>query len=402
MNVLVLFAAVAIAAAILLLVPTVVFTLEVLAALLPRAPSSSDGAPSSARPSVAVLMPAHDEEDGIAAAVATVVPQLETGDRVLVVADNCSDATARLAAAAGAEVVERHDARRRGKGYALDFGMQQLALDPPQVLIVVDADCTVGPGALATLAQRAHERRRPVQALYLMFAPPGAGLKMRIAEFAWAVKNRTRPLGLNRLGLACQLMGTGMAIPWALLREGSLASGHLVEDMELGLRLAAAGAAPLFCPEARVESLFPTGTEAVTSQRTRWEQGHMSMIASSVLRLGWQAIRRRRLELGVLALDLAVPPLALLALLWVGCCGLALGVAAVGGSAWPLGVAAGGTALFGTGVLMAWWQHGRGSVSLKELLSVPAYVVVKIPIYFNFLRKRQVEWVRTKRDERGR
>lgn len=62
------------------------------------------------------------------------------------VADNCTDDTARLASAAGAEVIERHDALLRGKGYALDFGVRHLAQQPPDVVIVVDADCQVAEG----------------------------------------------------------------------------------------------------------------------------------------------------------------------------------------------------------------------------------------------------------------
>src|SRR5262249_28274109 len=144
-------------------------------------------------------------------------PQLAPGDRVLVVADNCADDTAAVAAAAGAEVVQRRDPMCRGKGYALDFGVRHLAQDPPDVVIVVDADCAVAPGALARLASECSAGGRPVQALYLMHAPPGAGLRTRIAAFAWIVKNKVRPLGGQRAGWPCLLMGTGMAFGWMQL-----------------------------------------------------------------------------------------------------------------------------------------------------------------------------------------
>src|SRR5205085_6347229 len=96
-------------------------------------PASRAAAPgASRRPRVAVLMPAHNEAAGIAASLATVTPQLVAGDRLLVVADNCVDDTAAVAAAAGAEVVQRRDTTRRGKGYALGFGLRHLAPDPPE------------------------------------------------------------------------------------------------------------------------------------------------------------------------------------------------------------------------------------------------------------------------------
>ncbi len=70
------------------------------------------------------------------------------GDRLLVVADNCSDETAAVAAAEGAEVLVRTDALRRGKGYALDFAVRVLASSAPAMVLVIDADCQVAPDAI--------------------------------------------------------------------------------------------------------------------------------------------------------------------------------------------------------------------------------------------------------------
>jgi glycosyltransferase involved in cell wall biosynthesis len=127
-----------------------------------------------------VLVPAHDEEGGIAAALATVVPQLAPGDRLLVVADNCSDGTAAAARAAGAEVVERRS-DLRGKGYALAFGVDHLRAAPPSAVVIVDADCELAPGTLDALAAELARSGRPVQALYLMLAAADAGLGRRMA-----------------------------------------------------------------------------------------------------------------------------------------------------------------------------------------------------------------------------
>ncbi|MEP6633604.1 MAG: hypothetical protein ABJA62_05285, partial [Luteimonas sp.] len=82
--------------ALLLLVPVTVIALQVASALGRRSPGNEPvaGADATPRPSVAVLMPAHDEASGVANAIASVQAQLATADRVLVVADNCSDTTA--------------------------------------------------------------------------------------------------------------------------------------------------------------------------------------------------------------------------------------------------------------------------------------------------------------------
>ena len=100
-----------------------------------------------------------------------------------------------------------------GKGYALDFGLKHLAANPPDIVIIIDADCRVSENAIETMAQACAATGRPVQVLDLMTAPEGSPINYRVAEFAWRVKNWVRPLGLSALGLPCQLMGTGMAFP---------------------------------------------------------------------------------------------------------------------------------------------------------------------------------------------
>ena len=85
-------------------------------------------------------------------------------------------------------------------------------------------------------------------------APDRSAVSQRVAEFAWRVKNALRPRGLAALGLPCQLMGTGMAFPRDVLRSADLATGHLAEDLHLGLQLASIGRAPFFCPTAVVRS----------------------------------------------------------------------------------------------------------------------------------------------------
>ncbi len=393
-TVLALLSGLLLALALVLLVPVLVLLIQIVAAKrIPPVPM-----PAGRRPSVAVLMPAHDEASGIAAALATVLPQLQAGDRLLVVADNCSDDTATIARAAGAEVVERSDALRRGKGYALDHGLRHLASGPREVVLIVDSDCEVAPGSLDRLVRECAASARPMQALYLMRAAPGAGLKTRISEFAWALRNEARPLGCERLGWPCQLMGTGMAFPWSLIADVSLASGHIVEDMQLGLDLAVRGAPPRFCHAARVTSVFPASDEGALEQRTRWEHGHLGMIAGRGLPLLARGIARGRPALVALALDLCVPPLASLVLLLVLATGCAAALLAAGGSAIPLAVSLLSLVLMTGAITLAWYRVARKIVSLGELLSVPGYVFAKIPIYIKLFTARQIEWVRTRRD----
>ncbi|HZX30855.1 MAG TPA: glycosyltransferase family 2 protein [Rhodocyclaceae bacterium] len=381
--------------AMLLAVPALVLAGQVAAAVCLR-PRRAPTAPE--RPRLAVLVPAHDEAAGIAATLDNLRPQLVPGDRLLVVADNCTDATAAVARARGAEAIERHDRQRRGKGYALDFGIRHLEADPPAVVVVVDADCFLAPGSLDILARRAIAVDRPIQAMDLMHSPAGAGLKTRLAEFACVVKNQVRPLGFYRLGLPCQLMGTGMAFPWPVIAGATLATGHIAEDMKLGLDLARAGTPPMFCPEALVTSALPAAAGLAT-QRTRWEHGHLGIIAAELPGLLAEAVRKRDSALLALALDLAVPPLALLCLLLPAVAGIAALLHILSGTALPLAVALGATALTAVAVLAAWREFGRRVISFGDLVAALGYVLWKLPLYLRFVAGRQVEWVRTRRDE---
>lgn len=382
--------------AVFLLIPALIFFIEILAAVVLRqAPTGT----SVASPTVAVLIPAHNESTGILATLASILPQLSVEDRLLVVADNCSDDTAEVARKNGAEVIERQDATRRGKGYALDFGIQYLAKNPKEILVIVDADCIVEAGAIKKLAAEALQHLRPVQALYLMHNQAEGGLKSKVAEFAWCVKNWVRPLGCLKLGMPCQLMGTGMAFPWQSIKNVDLANGNIVEDMKLGVDFARANQAPLFYPHAKVWSFFPTATAVQQGQSKRWEHGHLAMILSEVPAMILCALKKGRGTLLAMALDLSVPPLALLV-------GLIGGLTAIAGvlsvyfglptNAFYISLIA--LVLMAVSVLLAWWGWGRKILSLSNMLFIPVYILLKIPNHLGFVFKRQNSWNKTKRE----
>lgn len=349
-------------------------------------------------PTLVVLMPAHDEATVIVQTVAKLLGHLRPQDRLLVVADNCTDTTAEAARTAGAEVVERANPVLRGKGYALAHGLACLAQRPPQVVLVVDADCRVAPGALQRLAAQAWKLQRPVQGLYLMQASADSGLKLRVAAFAWALRNHLRALGYKCLGLPCQLMGSGMAFPWPLVQQVSFATGHIVEDLKLGLTFAAMGKPPYFCPEAVVLSDFPASEQGAQSQRKRWEHGHLTVLLQDAPRYLAQALWQRRGGLLALALDMSVPPLALLAALCVAYAALGAVVFRQTGVVWPLWVGGGACAALLSATLLGWTLVGKAWVRGHELLLVPIYILWKLPLYVAFLFKRQVAWVKTRRE----
>lgn len=392
---------------ILVLIPIFVFSFEcLLSVILIR--KRSIQVTSNERPSVAVLVPAHDEQEIIEQTLKTVLPTLGTHDRLIVIADNCSDETAAVARSINCPnntvtVLERDEPDCRGKSYALEFGIQFLKKSPPDVVVVLDADCSVDEQLVPRITEIAAAYQRPVQGRNLSTAEStdnsSAGSVHAVSELGFRFKNLVRPFGSTRLGLPYHLMGTGMAIPWNVLQKASFAGGHLAEDMQFGVDLALKGYPALFCPEVGVTSRLPETEAAFLSQRTRWEQGHLRTSLTQVPRLFIAGLLKARLSLLFLAVDLTVPPLSLLILIWL-ITTFSMVIAGVFGASWlPALLLLFGGSLMLFSIAVGWFAFCRHVVSWNTLLSIPRYILRKVPIYMSyFIGKKQKEWVRTERN----
>lgn len=376
--------------------PVLVLGCECMLALLPL--RRERRAQRGERPSVAVVVPAHNEQAGIAQTIDAIVQQLSPHDRLIVVADNCDDDTADIARGRGAIVIERFDTERRGKGYAVRFALDYLRNDPPEVIVCIDADCVPHGGCLEQLARVAYATGNPIQAAYHMQPPAQASPSTLISAFAVLVKNYIRPRGLQRMKMPCLITGSGVAYPWTLLQRVAHPESHIVEDMHYSVDLALAGAPPLPCMEAVVESQLPDAQSAARTQRTRWEHGHLSVIQSQGPRLFLGALRTRSLRLLVMWLELMVPPLSLL-IFALGTIAVVISIGSIAVGSWlPLGLFFVPTTVGILGLTTAWWRFGRRILPTSMLLRVPHYIFGKLSIYKKFLAAPEQAWVRTARD----
>jgi cellulose synthase/poly-beta-1,6-N-acetylglucosamine synthase-like glycosyltransferase len=377
-----------------LFIPITFFFLECTLALLPESKKLEK---QLIRPSITVLIPAHNENQVIGKTLAALLPQLTEKDQIVVIADNCTDNTAELAHQFGATVIERNDQTCKGKGYALAYGLKCIE-NPSQVLVIIDADCIVQPDFLNQISLEVMRTMRPIQAVYVMEQTGQLNPKNLVSVLAFKIKNLVRPQGLAKLALPCLLTGSGMAFPWSVIRHAPLASGNIVEDMQLGIDLAIAGHPPLFFSQVQVTGLLPQQEEAAKSQKTRWIHGHLQTLKTQVPKLIKAAITQRRFELLAIALELCVPPLSLLV---ITCLITLLGSLLLGfwQHEWTLTILSLiEQLLIFVAVIGAWGKFARNNISLKNLLSVPFYLLWKIPIYLAFLFKPQQVWVRTERD----
>lgn len=383
--------------AIFLSIPAIALIVLTCAALYPREVEILLPAPEDMR--LAILIPAHNESHSIVATIQNLLPQLGEQDRLIVVSDNSTDDTAVQAIAAGAMVIERHDLEKRGKGYALAFGIDHLKTSPPDVVMVIDADCLIEGEGVRTIAALALRKARPIQMLDLMLASQDASPRTRIMAFAWLLKNLVRPRGMDLLGRVSHLMGTGMAFPWAIISSANLASGHIAEDMKLGVDLTLAGSSPLFTSAARVISYFPGAAEVAHTQKSRWEHGHIQTMREELPRILASWLSKPTKAKFVLALDLTIPPTTLyIAIILAGL--LISGVASyfypVFQGVFVLFIAIEAALAFA--ILASWWYFGRTTVTLSDLATIPGYLFWKLPIYLAYIARRRVGWIRTPRD----
>lgn len=380
--------------AVAIFIPAATLFVQCAAALFPPRRQS---APAIARPPLAVLVPAHNEQELLAATLQSIRPQLLAGDRLLVVADNCTDDTALVALDAGAEVIVRDQHELRGKGYALQCALDAFGPSPPAVVIIVDADCHVQPGALDAVARLVAASGRPVQAAYRMTAPPPR-IADQVSALAVLIKNEVRPRGMARLGFPCMITGSGAAFPGELLVRVPFRGESLVEDVQQSVDLAVAGRPPLFCGAARLTSPLPARRAASRQQRLRWGHGHLHCLFRQSPRLFASALRQRRLDVLALALELCVPPLSLWMAAWAVVLTAGLGFGFAVGNWFAACVAGTSGILVACAIILAWARFGRHEFPLAAWLGVPAYVASKAMLYGEFLFRRQRGWVRTVRD----
>jgi cellulose synthase/poly-beta-1,6-N-acetylglucosamine synthase-like glycosyltransferase len=358
--------------------------------------------PSSRQLRFDVIVPAHNEISVIHHVIGS-LKQLDWPQdryRVVVVADNCTDGTAAAAAAAGADVLERHDPGRRGKGYALDFAFKaSRARGWADAVVVVDADALVSKNLLEAYARRMERGADAVQAHYGV-SNTGVSWRTRLLGIAKAAFHIVRSRARERLRLSCGIRGNGWAVTHRLLERVPYGAYSLTEDLEYGITLGLAGYRVHYADEAHADAeMVSGGGQEASKQRQRWERGRFQLIRTRTLPLLAAAVRLRSRVCLDLALDLMVLPLSYVALNVMALLAVA-GVTALAGhplSALWLWVGLACVAALALHILRGWQLSGAGLQGLIDLLQVPRFLLWKLIVMLPG-RRSSPEWVRTKRE----
>lgn len=352
----------------------------------PRPPAS----PSRSWRTV-LIVPAHNEERALPRTLECLGASTLRADEVIVVADNCTDATAEVARAWGSTVLERQDDTERGKPYALNLALAVLRARPehPEVVILVDADTEVAPTCLERLVARVDGGAMVVQSYYQ--GAPGRPRLARLRRLALALVHWARPLGAARLGLGASLKGNGMAFRWEVVQHG-FGAGGITEDAALTLELVRRGIPIAFEPTALVTGLMAGDYNAASTQDQRWEGGRFALTRRAWATAGG-ALARGDVAGASSALEVAAPPLSLVG----GAAVVAAATAALGArAALPIAVASAGS-LAGY-VVMGFAAARVSGADLRALLGVPQFLMHKAGVYARLVRSgTPQDWVRTER-----
>jgi cellulose synthase/poly-beta-1,6-N-acetylglucosamine synthase-like glycosyltransferase len=266
-----------------------------------------------------ILIPAHDEELLLPQLLSSLHLQTTPAQRILVIADHCSDRTAAIAREHQVSVLERNSGPR-GKPAALRDGLQWLkdnqTANTPRAILILDADCTVSANLVAEILVALHSGAEVVQTTYILEAPNTAQALHTPTMIAFALKNLIRPAGMARLGLPTQLFGTGMCFREHVLEKISF-HDHLTEDLAMSHDLLLCGIQPQFLRRAVVRSPLPADRAAMTTQKLRWETGQITtwlslprMLSRLVVRNHWPSV--------LALIDWSAPPVALALIYWLG------------------------------------------------------------------------------------
>ncbi len=371
--------------------------------LLKRKPQ--DETAPSAGFSLAIVIPAHNEEFLIARCVKSVresiTPlggspevRLPSDVRIYVVAHNCTDSTATRARHAGADVLVYNDPAASGKGYALSYGFAHALAAEAEAVLVIDADSIVSKNLVPSVQRILADGADAVQCRYEMESPTDK-VNGRLAALALRGFNVIRPRGRQRLGLSCGILGNGFALTRDLLLQVPYGAFSVVEDLEYHIHLVMAGRRVHFLENTLVSAALPASTQGETVQRSRWEGGRFHAARIWVLPLLKQVLRGR-LRLAEPLCDVAGLPMAygVFALL------LALCIPVTGIRIYALV----SLAVVLIHVLAAAASGPDFVKTLGLLAMAPLYILWKLRLIPAVLRGSQgkAAWVRTDRDSNFR
>jgi cellulose synthase/poly-beta-1,6-N-acetylglucosamine synthase-like glycosyltransferase len=353
----------------------------------------------------AIVVPAHDEESSIGKTLRSLleVDYPKEAFDIVVIADNCTDATAEISRRHNVTVLERTNANLRGKGYALRWCFDQLLSQHAvyDAILVIDADTIIANNVLSVMNYYLERGSKAIQCSDMVEPQPGAW-SSEIIRFGFTLYNHARPLGRSVLNCSAGVRGNGMCFSCDTLRAIPWNTYSLNEDLEYGLILLLNGINTDFAPEAKVFATMPVNARNAESQRSRWEKGRFPVIKHYGPKLLVSAVKQFSFRAFDAFVELVTPPFVNLfgAVLFMLCLNILL---------WQFGVSVAATfsllwlivVTFGfVHVLVGLYASDADALLYKAFFYIPRYAAWKFWLSVKTKGSRSTEeWVRTTRDQ---
>ena len=228
-----------------------------------------------------LVIPAHNEE----AVVGNLVESLKKLDYpkdlydIYVIADNCTDTTAKVAKDMGAIVYERFDEKHKTKGYALQWFLQQKIEEdaPYDAFCIFDADNIVDDQFLKVMNKKLCQGEDVVQGYKDIKNPSDTWVSAGYAIFYWTM-HRFYHLARYNIGLSPLMNGTGFMVKFDVIKPEGWNTKTLTEDIEFSLKRIIKGKKLGWAKDAIVYDEQPVGFKQSWIQRERWTVGHMQCL----------------------------------------------------------------------------------------------------------------------------
>lgn len=227
------------------------------------------------------IIPAHNE----ATVVGNLVESLKKLDYpkdlydIYVIADNCTDDTAKVAKDAGAIVYERFDEKHKTKGFALQWFLnQKIEEDAPyDAFCIFDADNIVDKNFLKVMNKKLCQGEDVVQGYKDIKNPSDSWISAGYAIFYWTM-HRFYHLARYNIGLSPLMNGTGFMVKFDVIKPEGWNTKTLTEDIEFSLKRIISGKRLGWAKDAIVYDEQPVGFKQSWIQRERWTIGHMQCL----------------------------------------------------------------------------------------------------------------------------
>ena len=234
------------------------------------------------------IIPAHNEEAVVGNLVESLKKQNYNKDLydIYVIADNCTDNTAKVAKEAGAIVYERFNNSKKTKGYALDWFLQQKIKEdaPYDAFFIFDADNIVDPDFIKNMNKKLCQGEDVVQGYRDIKNPTDSWITAGYAIFYWTM-HRFYHLARYNLGLSPLLNGTGFMVRFDVVKPQGWDTVTLTEDIEFSLKRIIKGKRLGWATDAIVYDEQPVGFKQSWSQRSRYNRKYTNVCVNiSVIR----------------------------------------------------------------------------------------------------------------------